>query len=249
MAIAIAPAVVPDVVTPPTQHELPSDDGIPMETARHRQQMNLLIETMEIWLAPRPVGYVGGNMFLYFSMHQVRNQDFRGPDFFLVLDAPRTERKSWVVWEEGRGPDVVIELLSETTAAADKGIKKQVYQNQLKVLEYYWYDPFDAEDWAGFTLQNGVYVPLAPNAQQHLVSPLLNLELVRWHGVFQQVEATWLRWATLDGSLLPTQAEMTEATRQQAEAATQRAEAAEAGVARLQALLAQHAAREGQQGE
>jgi Uma2 family endonuclease len=210
-----------------------------METARHRQQMNLLIETMETWLAPRAGGYVGGDMFLYFSMQQVRNQDFRGPDFFLVLDVPRTERKSWVVWEEGKGPDVVIELLSETTAAADKGIKKQIYQNQLKVLEYYWYDPFNPEDWAGFTLQNGVYVPLAPNAQQRLISPLLDLALVRWHGVYRHMEATWLRWATVEGILLPTEAE---AEAQRADAEKQRADAAEAEVARLKALLAERTA-------
>ena len=76
-------------------------------------------------------------MFVYFSLAQVRNQAFRGPDFFVVLDVSPRERKSWVVWQEGKGPDVVIELLSDSTAAHDKGEQKIIYQNALRVLEYY----------------------------------------------------------------------------------------------------------------
>lgn len=65
--------------------------------------------------------FVGSNMFIYFSLEQVRKKDFRGLDVSIVLGVPNRERKSWVVWEEKKGPDVVIELLSKSTAAADKG--------------------------------------------------------------------------------------------------------------------------------
>jgi Uma2 family endonuclease len=78
-----------DVTLPPTQAELPYDDGIPMESQRHKVQMDLLIDTLLPWLAERSDGYVGGNMFVYFSMEQVRNKDFRGPDFFAVLGVPK----------------------------------------------------------------------------------------------------------------------------------------------------------------
>ena len=118
----------PYVTLPPTQAELPCDDGIPMETQRHKYQMDLLIETLELWLAQREDGFVSGNMFVYYSLAQVRNKDFKGPDFFVVLDIPKGERRSWVVWEEGKAPDVVIELLSESTAQADKNEKKLIYQ-------------------------------------------------------------------------------------------------------------------------
>ena len=84
---------------------LPYDDGIPMETPRHRFQMNLLIESLDVRWADRDDFYVGGNMFVYFSPDQVRSHDFRGPDLFVVLDVTRRERKSWVVWQEGKGPD------------------------------------------------------------------------------------------------------------------------------------------------
>ncbi|MDQ5911029.1 MAG: hypothetical protein QG599_3126 [Pseudomonadota bacterium] len=131
-AVLIEPAV-------PRQIFLPSDDGIPMETERHKLQMDLLIYPLKPWINRQPDGgYVGGNMFVYFSMDQVRNQDFRRPDVFVALEVPRGERKSWVVWEEGKEPDVVIELLSATTAHEDKGRKKRIYQNQIRVAKYFW---------------------------------------------------------------------------------------------------------------
>lgn len=205
----------------PTQDDLPSDDGIPMETERHKKQMDLLIYPLEVWLNQR--GYVGGNMFVYYSLKQVRYQDFKGPDVFVVLGIPRVERKSWVVWEEGKSPDVVIELLSESTATYDKGEKKQIYQDRLKVSEYYWFDPFAPEDWAGFELKGGSYEPILPNERGHLVSQRLELTLVRWSGVYAGVETIWLRWATLSGEVLPTAQETSDREMRRADAEAKRA--------------------------
>jgi Uma2 family endonuclease len=236
---ALIEPVAPCIFVPPTQDELPCDDGMPMETERHKLQMDLLIYPLKPWINRQPEGgYVGGNMFVYFSLEQVRNQDFRGPDVLVALEVPRGERKSWVVWEEGKGPDVVIELLSEKTAQEDKGRKKRVYQNQLRVAEYFWFDPFDPDDWAGFELQHGVYHALSPDAQGRLISRRLDLALIRWQGVYADVEATWLRWATLEGDLLPTAQEVAEREQQRADAEARRAVAAEAEVTRLRALLA-----------
>ena len=216
----IEPALL-EVALPPTQDELPCCDGIPMETQRHQFQIDFLIHQLLPWLAQREDGYVGGNMFVYFSLAQVRNQDFRGPDFFVVLGVPKAERKSWVVWEEGKAPDVVIELLSDSTAERDKTDKKQIYQNQLRVPEYFWFDPFNPDDWAGFALRDGDYEPLALDALGRFVSQKLGLTLVRWQGTYKGVEAVWLRWATMDGALLPTPEEQAQ---QRAEQAEQRAE-------------------------
>jgi Uma2 family endonuclease len=136
------------IVWPPTQDELPYDDGMPMESQRHVMQLQLLMDPLRLLWEGRQDVYIGGNMFVYYSLAQVRNRDFRGPDCFIALDVPKRERKSWVIWEEGKGPDVVIELLSESTAAQDKGEKKDIYQDRIRVPEYYWFDPFSAE-WAG----------------------------------------------------------------------------------------------------
>jgi len=139
----------------------------------------------------------------------------------VVLGVPKGERKSWVVWEEGKAPDVVIELLSQSTTAADKNEKKLIYQNQMRVPEYFWYDPFNPDDWAGFSIQQRVYQPIVVSDRQQLVSESLGLGLQRWKGNYQGIDATWLRWATLEGELLPTPEEQ---ERQHAERERQRAE-------------------------
>jgi len=40
--------------------------------------------------------------------------------------------------------------------------------------------------------------------------------LVRWEDVYQEIEARWLRWATLTGALLPTPQETAVAAQRQA---------------------------------
>lgn len=209
---------------PPTQEELPYDDGEPMESQRHQFQMEILINTLHPWIAQRSDGFVGGNMFVYYSLEQVRNKDFRGPDFFAVLGVPKKERRSWVVWEEGKAPDVVIELLSDSTEELDKTEKKSIYQDRLRVSEYFWFDPFNPEDLAGFSLQQGVFQPIAFNQENQLISQALGLSLVRWYGEYKGIEATWLRWGNLDGELFPLPQEIAEQEYQRAEQEYQRAE-------------------------
>ncbi len=117
-----------------------------MESLRHRSQMNLLIDSLRLAWHKRDDFFVAGNMCLYFSETQAKKNDFRGPDVFIVLDTVKKERKSWVVWEEdGKTPDVVIELLSPSTEAVDRGEKKRLYARVLKVAQYYLFDPFTAE--------------------------------------------------------------------------------------------------------
>ncbi|PMB40316.1 hypothetical protein CEN41_19735 [Fischerella thermalis CCMEE 5330] len=212
----------PDVSLPPTQAELPYDDGEPMESQRHKLQMDLLIDALTPWLEQREDGYVGGNMFIYHSIAQVRNKDFKGPDFFAVLAVPKGERRSWVIWEEEKAPDVIIELLSDSTAAVDKNQKKLIYQNQIRVPEYFWFDPFNPDDWAGFFLSSGVYQPLVANERDQLVSKSLGLGLQLWYRNYKGIETTWLRWATLEGELLPTSEEIAQQERQRAEQAESR---------------------------
>jgi Uma2 family endonuclease len=227
---------------PPTQYDLPCDDGIPIETQRHKLQREILIDPLLGWFAEREDGYVGGNMFLYFSTAQIKKQEFRGPDVFVVLGVSKAERLSWVVWDEEKAPDVIIELISESTALKDRTEKKQIYQDRVRVPEYFWYNPFSPDDWAGFTLQNGVYQPISSDDRGQLISQRLGLALRHWQGFYKGVEATWLRWVTLSGELLPTPQEEAEQSQQQAELAQQQAE-----LAQQQAKEAQQQAKEAQQ--
>jgi Uma2 family endonuclease len=208
----------------PSSDELIFDDGIPMDSPRHHSQMDLLIETLRLHWADRQDFFVGGNNFVYFSPDQVKTEDYRGPDFYVVLDVDRTrERKGWVVWEEEKTPDVVIELLSESTADFDRTGKKEIYRTRLGAPEYFWYDPFSGE-LAGFELVGGDYVEIAPDERGRLVSRKLGVALARWEGEFQDLMGTWARWETLEGSLLPTKDEVAERERRRAEHERNRAE-------------------------
>lgn len=63
--MTITPAEMKEfgVTLPPTQDELPHSDGEPMESQRHKLQMELLIDALLPWLEAREDGYVGANMF------------------------------------------------------------------------------------------------------------------------------------------------------------------------------------------
>jgi len=103
----------------------------------------------------------------------------------------------------------------------------------LRVSEYFWYDPFNPEDWAGFSLENGVYQPLVRDDSQRYISQQLGLTLVRWEGKYHDFPGVWLRWATLAGELLPTAEELANLAQQEAKQAQQEAKQAQDKAAKL----------------
>ncbi len=197
------------------EDRLPCEDGEPMETEYHYSQMVLLKECLQNYFKDQEV-YVGANMFVYYSEQQVKNDDFKGPDVFVVLKASKRMRKSWVVWEEGKGPDVVIELLSESTKKNDLLNKKEVYQNKLKVPEYYYFSPLSFE-WSGFRLEDGVYVDIEPDDEARLKSGKLGLYFIRWQGVYKGEDWTWMRMSDRFGNLIPTPDEIADRETMRAE--------------------------------
>ncbi|MFK0731838.1 MAG: Uma2 family endonuclease [Gloeotrichia echinulata GP01] len=215
-----------DVIFPPG--DLYSDEP-PLESDLHRLQMTLLIQCLEWLWRNRNDFYASGNITIYYSPRQRKSEDFRGPDFFVVLGTQRQPRKSWVVWQEdGNYPNVIVELLSNSTAATDKGLKKQIYQDTFRTPEYFWFDPNNLE-FAGFVLVAGKYQPLTPNIQGWLWSQQLELYL----GVYQQK----LRFFTAEGELVPTPEEVAEQEKQRAEQEKQRAEQEKQRSDRLAAKL------------
>ncbi|GAB4460617.1 MAG: hypothetical protein OHK0037_08120 [Elainellaceae cyanobacterium] len=199
-------------------------DEPPLETDFHLQQMLLLIKCLDWFWRDRQDFYASGNLTIYYSPNQTKSKDFRGPDFFVVLGAEKRPRKSWVVWEEdGKYPNVIIELLSPSTASTDRSLKKQIYQDTFRTPDYFWFDP-NTQEFQGFHLVDGAYQDLPPNAQGHLWSQQLQL----WLGVV----AGQLRFFTPEGELVPTPEESALAEQQQRLVEQQQREAAEALLAR-----------------
>ncbi|WP_246605486.1 hypothetical protein [Sphaerospermopsis torques-reginae] len=55
-------------------------------------------------------------MSIYYSSQQIKNKDFCGLDFFLVLDTENRHRNTWVVWQEGRKyPNLIISISHSQT--------------------------------------------------------------------------------------------------------------------------------------
>lgn len=217
--------IIPDFPT----LDLPEEDGVPLESNWHRLQINLLDDIVAYRWRERSDFFAGGNMFIYFSLQQARNRDYRGPDFFVVKDIDGSyPRQKWVVWEEnGRYPDVIIELMSPSTAQEDLGSKKELYERTSHISDYFCYDP-DEQKLQGWRLGERGYEPLTPNEQGCLWSGQLEAWVGTWEGLYHQEQAVWLRLFEADGRLSPTEAE----------AERQRAEAAEAEVTRLRQELA-----------
>ena len=188
----------------PGQHELPSEDGEPMETQRHYHQCKHLIETLGAAMRTREDVYVAGNMFVYFSPRQLKNEFFRGPDVFVVVGAEKKERLSWVLWEEMRLPDVVIELTSPSTRDEDYGRKKDIYERVWKTAVYVIYDPatHHIDAWE---LDAGRYVPATRTAEGDIDVGILGMRLgMRALPLDATIGAPSLRWIAGDGAPLPT---------------------------------------------
>lgn len=98
----------------------------PLETYLHLTQIILLLKSLQWLWQDRKDYFAAGNLTIYYSPNQKKSENFRGPDFFVVLGTKwNQKRKSWVVWEEeGKYPNVIIEILSYSTAATDRGEKK-----------------------------------------------------------------------------------------------------------------------------
>ena len=198
------------------QGEFWSDEP-PLESNLHLRQILILIQCLEWAWQDRDDYFATGNLTIYYSPNQKKSEDFRGPDFFVVLGTTRKgERKSWVVWQEGgKYPNVIIEILSESTAKIDREEKKQIYQDIFRTPDYFWFDP-DSLEFQGFTLIRGAYEPIEPSEQGWLWSQQL--------GLYLGIEQRQLRYFTPDGELVPTPEEAAKQAQQQAEQERQRAE-------------------------
>ncbi|GAB1538720.1 Uma2 family endonuclease [Scytonema sp. NUACC21] len=204
----------------PDASQLLSDEP-EMESSLHYMQLLLLVTCLEWLWRGRNDYFIGANLTVYFSRQQLRNRDFRGPDFFLVKQTEKRPRNAWVVWEEdGKYPNLIIELLSTSTADTDPTLKKNLYQDRFHTSEYFWFSP-ETLEFVGFRLVGSQYQEIAPNERGWRWSEEL--------GLYLGIESEKLRYFTAEGDLVPTPEEVAlqaqlalEQERQRAEKLAQR---------------------------
>src|SRR5512139_2828417 len=102
----------------PIETFYPESDGKPMaESDLHRKLLLDLVEAAGRHFAGVPDVYASGNMLLYFE--EGHPEMCVAPDVFIVRGVEKRLRPIYKVWEEGKGPDVVVELTSPSTHRED----------------------------------------------------------------------------------------------------------------------------------
>ncbi len=158
----------PDEVT---SYEFVYAPGDPLHLARHfaRPQSTLIVA--DRWIAAQP-GYT----------------PLRRPDLLIAFDVDPAlyhEQNGYVISDQGKPPDFVLEVASESTAAIDVGPKREEYA-ALGIREYWRFDStgeFHGSRLAGDRLVADQYEPI----------PIVELSA----GVLQgesEALGLWLRW-------------------------------------------------------
>ena len=150
------------------------------------------LDSLKAHFRKRQDVYVAGDMFFYYE--RGKPASVVAPDVFVVIGADKHLRDSYLLWNEPKVPDFVLEITSHSTRSRDQGIKKVVYES-LGVTEYFCFDPtFDYLDppLCGYRLRAGRYEPITPSiatpAHVVLESQTLGLSLQLLDGEFRIID-------------------------------------------------------------
>ena len=121
--------------SPPRVHvDYPSEDGQPMaESDFQREPLTYAVEALGAYFQQRTDVYVSGNLFIYYE--EGNPEAVVAPDVFVVFGAPKHRRSSYMLWNEPKAPDFVMEITSRRTRSQDQGPKRGTYAF-LGVQEY-----------------------------------------------------------------------------------------------------------------
>ena len=121
--------------------------------------------------------YVSGNLLVFYEQGNRRRHI--SPDVFIVRGVPNHLLDNYLIWEEKKGPEIVVELTSSSTRHTDTKRKMALYQNVLKVKEYFLFDPYDdylVPRFQGYRLRGNEYVPIRMSMGR-ISSEVLDLQL------------------------------------------------------------------------
>ena len=120
---------------PPAAVDYPSSDGKPLaENDTQLAAILYAVGALRVHYAARADVYVSGDLLIYYEEGNRRVSV--APDAFVVFGVEDRVRMSYKVWEEGKGPDFVLEVASPSTWEEDMGPKRATYAG-LGVQEYF----------------------------------------------------------------------------------------------------------------
>ncbi|MBC8141460.1 MAG: Uma2 family endonuclease [Armatimonadetes bacterium] len=142
------------------------------ETPEYGDAMFYAISATRAALDGVPNVYIAGNNFVFYVEGDTKKRV--SPGCYVVLDVPRRARRSFQPWQEnGRTPNVVWEFTSRKTAKEDREDKFVLYEQVLKIPEYFLFDPLDQylkPRVQGYRLSEGRYIPIVPDDKGRFLS-------------------------------------------------------------------------------
>ncbi|MEW6128751.1 MAG: Uma2 family endonuclease [Acidobacteriota bacterium] len=226
----------PLIIYAPNVDHLITEDDEPVDNILSEKQQRLLTEPLySSWQGP-------GDERTFVAMANVgifyiaKNPPIV-PDMFLSLDVElpddlwAKEHRCYFVWEYGKPPDVVVEVVSNTIGE-ELGEKLKKYAT-MRVVYYIVFDP---EKQLGKDVLK-IYKLHGFKYRRQLSRKLddVGLGLALWEGEYEGWKATWLRWTDMQGNLIATGRESIQQAR--AEKEKERAEK-EAALERAEKLAA-----------
>ena len=215
----------------------PCSDGRPM--ADNAWQSRAIVKAAGDLEVAHPDALAVADILVYPEEGNPRNRI--APDVLVAFGVGTHSRSSYLVWEEGKPPDWVLEVASPSTASNDLDFKRRAYA-AMGVPEYWLFDPKGdvfppgQPQLQGLALSHGGYVRLAPrlaDGVEMIRSGVLGLDL-RAEGEFIRMRDPATRADILHQAEFKALAER-EAERAQREAAERLV--AQARVAELEAAL------------
>ena len=181
----------------------PESDGEPLAESDYQfYPLTDTVRALGLHFADRPDVYVAGNMLVYYRVNDVSAR--LAPDVFVVFGVDDHLRRSYFVWREGKAPDFVMEIASDSTVNNDTGEKRNRYA-QLGVTEYWRFDPTGeclTPPLQCDLLADGQYSPVElvhdPDGTIRGHSQLLELDIYATPGemrlrLYDPVNESWLR--------------------------------------------------------
>jgi len=206
----------------PQGDHLVTEDDTPMDHIYSEKQQRLLTSSLYAsWHGPGAGGtFIAlANVGLFAGINMPPDV----PDVMVSLDVTfpadiwEKGHRSYMLWEYGKPPDVVVEIVSNTIGGEDS-VKLQHYA-RIPVTYYVIYDP--QQQLSEHTLRLYERHPTGYVPRQDYRLPGVELGLILWQGTFEDREDTWLRWCTPDGQMLLTGSERATQERLRAEQAEQ----------------------------
>lgn len=208
----------------PDISNLAIEDDTPVDNLISEKQQRLLTEPLY-----SSDGVLGEQLFLVAAnvgVFYASSKPPLVPDVFLSLDVQvpqdwtQKKNRTYFVWEFGKAPDVVIEIVSNREGN-ELGSKLRDYA-RIGVAYYAVFDPLrQLGEVDLYVFENRA------NHYHELAQPWfeeVGLGLTLWNGKFEGKQDNWLRWCDGTKKVIPTGAEQADLERQRAEQEHQRAE-------------------------